>query len=71
MRLYVPGTVLQEGTNELVLLEMDSVPSDLTGANFYSVANRSRMNIFVVAYTVQLVDQPDFYGPAAASVEMA
>lgn len=31
MRLYVPGTVLQEGSNDLVLLEMDSVPGEQTG----------------------------------------
>ncbi len=31
MRLYIPGTVLQEGHNELVLLEMDTLPSTLQG----------------------------------------
>lgn len=31
MRLYIPGTVLQEGHNELVLLEMDTLPEKLQG----------------------------------------
>ena len=32
MRRYVPGPVLRAGTNELILLEMERVPKDVSGA---------------------------------------
>lgn len=33
---YIPGPLLQEGTNELVFLEVEETPSDTTGARLIS-----------------------------------
>lgn len=67
MRLYVPGTVLQEGSNDLVLLEMDSVPSDLQGMGWLILC-RVCCRTDPSCRTVQLVDAPDFRGPGGADM---
>lgn len=53
MRLYVPGTVLQEGSNDLVLLEMDSVPSQLTGATAVGTSNKTQSMVLLHLSMVQ------------------
>ena len=38
LTLYVPGPVLRAGTNDLVLLEMEGVPDELSGESMITTS---------------------------------
>lgn len=59
--LYVPESVLVEGTNSLVLLEEEALPVSAASGNNGRLGNNYE------GLSVQLTDAPDFHGPSACN----